>query len=140
MIPFATSVFSGLELPERLLRINHPPVFGLDLYDLFSRSKIVFNGAIDMAREYRGNMRCFEVMGCGAIMLSDEGIYPDGFIPGTHFIVYKNKTDVIPKVVEILENYEEHKSKGFAGAYMLKSKYSKEWQWSLFQKLVDDLG
>jgi hypothetical protein len=45
---------------------------------LIGSSKIVRSGAIDMAGADRGNMRCFEAMGCGALLLSDEGNYPEG--------------------------------------------------------------
>ena len=37
-------------------------MFGRALYELIGSSKIVLNGAIDMAGTDRGNMRCFETM------------------------------------------------------------------------------
>jgi hypothetical protein len=51
------------------------------LYELIGKSKIVLNGVIDMVGRDRGNMRCFEAMGCGALLLSDEGNYPKGMKP-----------------------------------------------------------
>ena len=50
---------------------------GRQLYELIGKSKIVLNGAIDMAGQDRGNMRCFEAMGCGALLVSDAGNYPE---------------------------------------------------------------
>ena len=68
--------------PDAIAEIAKPPVFGRQLYELIGSSKIVLNGAIDMAGTDRGNMRCFEAMGCGALLVSDAGGYPDGMQPG----------------------------------------------------------
>ena len=62
--------------PDAIAEIAKPPIFGRQLYDLIGKSKIVLNGAIDMAGRDRGNMRCFEAMGCGALLVSDAGNYP----------------------------------------------------------------
>src|SRR6202035_4082382 len=62
--------------PQGIADIAKPPVFGRQFYELIGKSKIVLNGAIDMAGTDRGNMRCFEAMGCGALLISDAGSYP----------------------------------------------------------------
>ena len=64
--------------PDAIAKIAKAPVFGRELYELIGTSKIVLNGAIDMAGQDRGNMRCFEAMGCGALLVSDDGHYPRG--------------------------------------------------------------
>jgi hypothetical protein len=46
--------------PEKIASITSPPVFGRALYELLGQAKIVVKGAIDMAGNNRGNMRCFE--------------------------------------------------------------------------------
>src|SRR5207302_3215989 len=74
--------------PEAIAKIAKPPVFGRKLYELVGKSKIVLNGAIDMAGHDRGNMRCFEAMGCGALLLSDEGNYPEGMIADKTIVTY----------------------------------------------------
>ena len=48
----------------------------------------MLNGAIDMADRDRGNMRCFEAMGCGALLVSDDGNYPQGMSPGETMRAY----------------------------------------------------
>ena len=60
--------------PDAIANLGKPRVFGRRLYDLIGHSKIVLNGAIDMAGEDRGNMRCFEAMGCGALLLTPGAI------------------------------------------------------------------
>src|SRR5262245_42085231 len=71
------------------------PVFGLELFGARAREKSVLNGAIDMVGNERGNMRCFEAMGCGALLLSDEGKYPDGMVPERTLITYTSAADAI---------------------------------------------
>ena len=68
--------------PPAIRTITQPPKFGLDYYEVLSTAKIVLNGAIDMAGEDRGNMRCFEALGAGSLLLSDEGNYPEGMSDG----------------------------------------------------------
>ena len=48
----------------------------------------MLNGAIDMAGPDRGNMRCFEAMGCGALLVSDVGNYPVGMEAGVTMETY----------------------------------------------------
>src|SRR5260370_29130546 len=72
--------------PDAIARIAKPPVFGRQLYELIGKSKIVLNGAIDMAGNDRGNMRCFEAIGCCALLLSDAGKYPDGMAAGDNML------------------------------------------------------
>jgi hypothetical protein len=64
--------------PSAIRAIAKEPRFGRDYYELLSAAKIVLNGAIDMAGADRGNMRCFEALGAGSLLLSDEGSDPDG--------------------------------------------------------------
>ena len=51
--------------PSAIRAITQEPIFGRDYYEVLSAAKIVLNGAIDMAGEDRGNMRCFEALGSG---------------------------------------------------------------------------
>ena len=44
--------------PAMIRALSRPPVFGRALYSALASSKIVLNGAIDMAGAERGNMRC----------------------------------------------------------------------------------
>src|SRR5258708_36033204 len=54
----------------------------------------IFNGAIDMAEEDRGNLRCFEAMGCGALMISDRGRYPKGMEEDRKSVVSGKSVDL----------------------------------------------
>ena len=84
--------------PSAIARIAKGPVFGRELYDLIGRSKIVLNGAIDMAGRDRGNMRCFEAFGCGGLLLSDEGNYPEGMRNEETMMTYEDETSCLKQI------------------------------------------
>lgn len=123
--------------PHDIFRISSDPIFGVNLYRTMSKSKIVINAAIDMAGVDRGNMRCFEAMGCGAAMLSDEGIYPEGMIAGENFFTYKD-SDQIQKILNKLLSDPGVLLKTGAKAHQdMRAIFSKEIQWNAFCKFLE---
>jgi len=47
------------------------PAWGLSMYDVYLRSKIVINRHGEVARDYANNMRMYEATGCGALLLTE---------------------------------------------------------------------
>jgi glycosyltransferase involved in cell wall biosynthesis len=123
--------------PDSIRQVASGPVFGLDLYRMLASSKIVLNGAIDMSGEDRGNMRCFEAMGCGALLVSDRGRYPQGMIAGQNMLDYASEADVADVVGSALDNWPRYQDMAERGRQMVRSEYSKERQWESFQKLLE---
>lgn len=122
--------------PEAIQVVARPPVFGIDLYRTLSKAKIVLNGAIDMAGEDRGNMRCFEAMGCGSALLSDVGNYPEGMVSDETMLTWSNPEDALAKIAALLDD-EIHRSQiARAGHDMISMKYSKANQWKRFVELA----
>ena len=121
--------------PDAIQRVSRPPVFGLDLYLLLSQAKIVLNGAIDMAGADRGNMRCFESMGCGCLMVSDTGIYPEGMVHAETMMTYDTSPQAVALLKECLANPMETASVANAGYQKIRSRYSKQSQWDRFLSL-----
>lgn len=121
--------------PAAIRGVSHAPVFGRELYAALSRAKIVLNGAVDMAGKERGNMRCWEAMGCGALLLSDAGVYPDGMVAGQHFLTYDSPADSLGKIRAIL-NEGGNKAMAAEGHGMIADRYSKQAQWHAFCNLV----
>ena len=74
--------------PLAIRAITQEPIFGRDYYEALSTAKIVPNGAIDMAGADRGNMRCFEALGAGSLLLSDQGNDRDGMRDGETIVTY----------------------------------------------------
>ncbi|MBR0875117.1 glycosyltransferase family 1 protein [Bradyrhizobium tropiciagri] len=125
--------------PDAIAAIARPPVFGRDLYQLFGSAKIVLNGAIDMAGNDRGNMRCFEAMGCGALLVSDAGNYPEGMQGGETIAIYNSGNDCPIKIEACLRDWDELQATAEKGRRAVRDLYSKERQWALFGKLLERL-
>jgi len=99
-----------------LLRSNHLPLYGIDMYNLFSNSRIVLNFHIGVAGDYAGNMRMFEVTGVGSCLLTDnKKNMSDLFETDKEVVVYDNPDDCINKVKWLLEHEEERKQIAMMG-------------------------
>jgi hypothetical protein len=122
--------------PRTIQRVTRPPLFGLDLYQALGQAKVVLNGAIDMAGEDRGNMRCFEAMGCGAMLLSDKGRYPEGMQDGSTLVTYDGPNDAVARLRHLLASPGELAGVASAGHRMVSEVYSKSRQWEAFVKLA----
>jgi hypothetical protein len=122
--------------PVEIRAIRAGPIYGRDSYVALSGARIAFNGAVDMAGEDRGNMRCFEATGCGAVLLTDSGRYPEGFIDGETMVTYSS-ADQIPELIKrLIGDASWANSLAQAGRAMVRDRYSKERQWARFQELV----
>jgi hypothetical protein len=122
--------------PGAIARISKAPVFGRELYDLIGKSKIVLNGAIDMADRDRGNMRCFEAMGCGALLVSDDGHYPEGMKPGVTMRAYTSAGHASEVISESLDHWPQSAELATRGRSRISEIYNKSSQWMNFVDLV----
>jgi hypothetical protein len=141
----AESVFGRLlplrkhRRPDTIAKLGKPPAFGRQLYELIGKSKIVLNGAIDMAGSDRGNMRCFEAMGCGALLLSDAGNYPDGMVAHETIVTYATSGNCVELIDQYLTDRRAAETIADAGRKRLTDLYSKERQWALFRTILASL-
>jgi hypothetical protein len=122
--------------PPAVARIAKSPVFGRELYDLIGRSKIVLNGAIDMAGSDRGNMRCFEAAGCGALLLSDVGDYPEGMRNEETMLTYDGEASCLAQIRRCLTDWGGVQGIAEAGRRRIGETYSKGQQQSRFDAIV----
>jgi Glycosyl transferases group 1 len=122
--------------PKEIRAVRAGPIYGRDAYVALSHSRIVFNGAVDMAGEDRGNMRCFEAAGCGAVLLTDSGRYPEGFVDGDTMVSYSSNAEIPELIKRLAKDVSWANSIAQAGCAMVKDRYSKERQWAKFQELV----
>jgi hypothetical protein len=122
--------------PSAIRAITQEPIFGRDYYEALSAAKIVLNGSIDMAGSDRGNMRCFETLGSGALLLSDKGNYPEGMKDGETIATYDSPEQAVNQVRAWLEAGEKRRAVAQAGHEMVSTRYSKEAQWKRFEALV----
>jgi hypothetical protein len=122
--------------PRAIADIARPPVFGRKLYELIGQAKIVLNGAIDMAGRDRGNMRCFEAMGCGALLVSDAGNYPEGMASDVTIMTYASAIAAADVVSRCLDDWPAHARVAAQGRTELAARYGKSRQWQDFLAIV----
>jgi hypothetical protein len=122
--------------PPAIRTITQEPIFGRDYYEALSSAKIVLNGSIDMAGADRGNMRCFEALGSGSLLLSDEGNYPEGMRDGETIATYSSPEHAVRQIRTLLEASQERLGIARAGHEMVSTIYSKQAQWERFEALV----
>jgi hypothetical protein len=125
--------------PVNIRTVSAEPVFGRDLYGVLSRAKVVLNGAVDMAGGDRGNMRCFEAMGCGALMVSDAGRYPSGMRHGENMLTYRNAEEAVSQIKRAVCEVEWTRQIARNGHELMRFSYDKATQWQNFQDLVGRL-
>ena len=130
---------SRMRRPDALRQLASAPVFGRDLYTVLSRAKIVVNAAIDMAGEDRGNIRCFEAMGTGGLLLSDAGRYPEGMVDGQTLVTYADAGDLLQKARILLDGPDRRREIANKGHETFRRLYSKAAQWASFEQLVASL-
>jgi hypothetical protein len=122
--------------PKEIRAVRAGPLYGRKLYAALAGARIAFNGSIDMAGADRGNMRCFEATGCGAVLLTDAGRFPEGFVDGETMVTYSSN-DQIPGLIErLVLDVAWANSIAEAGCAMVRDRYSKERQWARFQEMV----
>ena len=122
--------------PPVIAEIARSAVFGRKLYELIGQSKVVLNGAIDIAGRDRGNMRCFEAMGCGALLVSDDGNYPEGMQNGVTIETYASSADAASVVSRCLGDWPRHAVIAARGRAELVARYGKSRQWQDFLAIV----
>jgi spore maturation protein CgeB len=99
-----------------LITRKRPPVYGADMYKLFSQSKVVLNYHIGVAGDYAGNMRMFEVTGCGSCLLTDnKKNMGDLFDTNTEVVVYDSIEDCISKIKWLLDHEDERREIALSG-------------------------
>lgn len=125
--------------PRDTLAVTEGPAFGRDLYAQIARAKIVLNGAVDMAGPDRGNMRCFEATGCGALMVSDVGNYPAGFENQKTLMLYESDAEAVAVIEHALEDTDRSRQIAARAHQMVGALYSKTKQWQDFNDLLGRL-
>jgi len=88
-----------------------------------------------MAGPDRGNLRCWEAMGLGALLVSDDGAYPDGMQPGANFLSYDSPEEAVALIDHALAD-GTWQATAAAGRQMVRTRYSKAEQWRAFCNLL----
>lgn len=104
------TLYPAIEDPLRELFPDktHPPVYGVDMYDLLAGSRLVLNQHPDSSYGYTSNMRMFEAGGVGACTLVDNGLrMRELFEPDEEVVVYSSFEECREKAQYLLDHPEE---------------------------------
>lgn len=109
--------------------------WGMDMYKLFGRAKIVINRHGEVALHYANNMRMYEATGCGALLLTDlKSNLHTIFRCDSEAAVYSDSQDAIAKIYYYLENPSACKQVAMAG----KNRTLSEHHYTARMKIVSD--
>jgi hypothetical protein len=129
-----------LPVATKAIRDNaKPPIYGQELYETISRSKIVVNAFGNFNVHYKENMRNYESTGCGAVLISEDGIYPEHFLPNKDFYAYSTTSELFGKIEHVLSLPDQGTEMAMKTRDKLKKIYSKEEQWKGFVRAINSL-
>jgi spore maturation protein CgeB len=117
-VPISVWGYGAARLPrESPIRAHYRgEAWGLDMYDVLSRSRISVNRHIDVAEAYANNMRLFETTGVGALLLTEAAPnLADLFEPGREVVTYEGEDDLVEKIEHYLTHDEERPEIASAG-------------------------
>lgn len=101
---------------KKLVASVKPPVFGLDMYKVLSKSKLCFNIHGDIAKKCAGNVRLFEATGIGTCLVTDwKENMANLFELDKEVVTYKSVDECIDKVKWLLANLAEAEKIAKAG-------------------------
>lgn len=113
-------------------KVIEPPIYGKDLYDSIQKSKIVINKCTDNNLSFKSNMRVFEAIGNGALLITEKGIYPEGIKENVDFLTYSSEEELLQIISDVINNFDRWSVFARDAKNRLNSNFSKEKQWVVF--------
>lgn len=124
----------GVHMPKTLIKYYQGSAFGKEMISIISRSKISLNfQPPDM--ESGGNMRTFEIPGCGSFQLVDK-VDDNWFCDKREIIRFVNIKDAIAKIQYFLEHDRERSIIARAGYRKALKEHTYE---KHFEKLISQV-
>jgi spore maturation protein CgeB len=106
----------ALPAASPLRKRHHGEAWGLDMYEVLARSRIVLNRHIDVAEDFANNMRLYEATGAGALLLTDaKRNLSDLFQPGAEVVAYRDADDLIAQLQRLRADDDERIAIATAG-------------------------
>ena len=99
------------------IRKNHyGEKWGLDMYEILSRTKISFNRHIDVSLNNANNMRLYEATGMGSLLITDQKDNLNQlFEIDKEIVTYSSKEEASEKVKYLIENPQKASEIALAG-------------------------
>jgi hypothetical protein len=106
----------ALPADSPIRRHYHGEAWGLDMYAVLARSKIVLNRHIDVAEGYANNMRMFEATGTGALLLTESaGNLADLFAAGDEVVTYRDGDELVARLRDLADDDDRRRAIAAAG-------------------------
>jgi len=103
-------------LSDRAREFFKGPLFGLEMYRLYSRARVVLNRHIDIAGPHANNMRLYEATGMGALLLTDrKDNLHELFAPGREVVAYESAEHCAELLRHFLDSESERAHIAAAG-------------------------
>lgn len=105
----------------------HPALWGMEMYETMRESRIVFNRHIDAAGPYANNLRLYEAVGSGSLLLTDWKQNMDEiFTPGRECATYRDTAECVAQAKYYLRNDAEREAIAQAGKRRLVQEHTYE--------------
>lgn len=96
---------SFLPINSNIKKTYHGESWGRNMFEIFSKSKIVINRHINISKEFANNMRMYEATGMGALLVTDNKVNNEDFFDTQkEIVVYNNPEDLVKKLKFYLKN------------------------------------
>ncbi|WP_375227384.1 glycosyltransferase family protein [Roseobacter sp. S98] len=127
--------------PSREVRqLLNEPLFGANLYDAIRSSKAVMNTYIDASVTFHSNMRIFETLGHGTLLLAPRGgAYPEGLVEGSDIMVFEDVDGLVDLVRRIGRDPDRYEELGSAIQKRVGENFGKDRQFETFAHFVEQL-
>lgn len=112
------------------------PVYGNELYNCIKNSKIVINKCTDNNLSFKSNMRIFETIGNGALLLTEKGTYPEKIESEIDFLMYSTTEELLDLIDIVLSDWKSWSVFALNAKNRLLNNFSKETQWYNFIKNI----
>lgn len=120
-----------------LIKATKSPVFGMDMYKMLSKAKIVFNMHGEVAGNCAGNIRMFEATGVGSCLVTDwKENLGELFELEKEVVTYKSIEECIDKVKWLLKNPNEREKIAIAGQKRTLSHHTISQRAELLNKII----
>ena len=95
---------------------HHGEAWGLDMYRVLARSRVVVNRHIEAAAGWANNMRLYETTGMGALLLTEQAPNLDSlFVPGAEVATYADEDELVARLRELLADEGRRRTIAAAG-------------------------
>ena len=107
---------NNLPLNSKIRKNHNGERWGLEMYNILSRTKISFNRHINVAENNANNMRLYEATGMGSLLLTDKkDNLKKLFEEDLEIVTYKSKEEALDKYNYLINNPTKLKNIAKAG-------------------------